>query len=372
MLMRTLHRIFVAIASVSLVTIAPAQKTNPADADFAAGLSNLQAKKFPEADAAFGRVVQKEPNGLRGYLGVVQVLMAQQKTSKALAYLRAELEKQPLRMDLHVVLGDTAARAGQYDAAVTEFQTVLARVDPKEDSEIDVPRGAPNALLLPFPQPDPLTQSITILAIKDQTPKGATGLHLRLAEVYRLKNDQDSSIAEWQKVSEALPKTPWVMANLGMAQEAGGRKGDAMKTYREVLAVMPRNPLVMNNLAFLIAETGGDLREAQQYAHRAASLAPGSLDINDTEGWIALKMGYVDDALGTFTRVLTRRPGSLEVRKHLAMALVQKGRHSTAIDALIQALNAPKADGDEQKLLDLMRKASVPQSSVQQASVHGQ
>jgi len=359
--MRFISALFLAVAGLALGTDAFAQpnaqpKMSAADSEFVSGVGNLKLMKFAEAEAAFRRVVEIEPGELRGYVGVVQSFMAQKKADEAIAYLSAESAKQPLRMDLHVVTGDTAARAGQYDLALKEFRMVLAQLDPKAESPIEVARGAPGATLNLAPDPNPVAESLRILTLKDLTPKGAAGLHLRMAEVYRAKQDHVSAVSEWQKVSEALPKTAWVLANLGMEQDSGGKRAEAIKSYRETLELMPGNALVLNNIAFLISDTGGDLQEAQRFAHRAASLAPGNVEIMDTEGWIALKLGYVDDAMGTFARLVLRQPARVEFRKHLALALVEKKVPRTPeFDELIKALNAPKADGDETKVLGLLK-----------------
>src|SRR2546425_670988 len=139
----------VLVAALSFAMDTLGQKTAPADAVFVAALSNLKLMKFPEAEAGFRKLTELEPGGIRGYLGVAQVYMAQKKQAEALAWLRAESDRQPLRLDLHVVIGDTAFRAGQSDLALSEFQTVLGRLDPKTDSALEVPRGAPGATLPP-------------------------------------------------------------------------------------------------------------------------------------------------------------------------------------------------------------------------------
>lgn len=356
--MRLVPTAILLIFSLLTSVLGQTPKANPADGDFVAGIAAMKASKFLDADAAFRRVLALEPNGLRGQLGVVQVYMAQKKFADAISFIQAEKATHPLRLDLDVMLGDTETRAGQFDDAVKVFQSVLSQMDSKTDSELAVPRGAPGATVLAGPDVDPASQSLGVLTIADQTPKGAPGLHLRLAEVYRAKGDHETSVMEWSKVAEELSQAPWVLANLAMAQETAGKKAEAVKTYRQVLTRMPGNVIVLNNLAFLLSETGGDLKEAQQYAHRAAALAPGSVDIVDTEGWIALKLGNVDDAVGTFVRLVQRYPANPDYRKHLAMALAQKGEHSPALDALMKALNAPKAAGDDAAIVELLRTAS--------------
>jgi tetratricopeptide (TPR) repeat protein len=352
-----LHAVFM----VFLACPALAQKPLSADFTFATAIAKLKAVDFAEAEAGFRTVAGLEPDRLRGYLGVAQVYMAQKKADEAIGYLRAEAEKMPNRADLRVAIGDTEVRAGLYDQALSEFQGVLKRLDPVADAELNVPRGVPGSTLPGMSAADSLAQSVQVLTVQDTTSKGEASIHLRLAELFRYKQDHSAAVREWQRTAELLPRTGWILASLGMEQEAAAKPEDAIKTYRESLAAQGENAMVLNNLAFLLAEHGGDLYEALRMARHAGNLVPGSPDILDTQGWIALKQGNLDDALGTFLRIVLRQPGRPEFRKHLAMALTLRGVHSKEIDELVKALNAPPVAGDDQNILALIDKTEKKQ-----------
>ena len=341
-----------------IATAGLAQTPVPADSLFVSAVVNLKAAKFAQAEADFRRVTVMEPDRLRGHLGVAQVYLAQRKTDGALTYLRAESEKLPMSPDLRVAIGDTAVRGGQYDIALVEFQGVLAHLSMKSAIELDVPRGAAGGTLLTDPRADPLSESLRVLTVQDYTPKGAAGIYLRLAEVYRLRLDHTASVIAWQKTAELLPGKDWVLANLGLEQETAGQIQDAMKSYRATLELNPNNALILNNLAYLMADHGGDLYEALRFARRAGNLVPDSLEILDTQGWIALRQGFGDDAVGTFVRIIRKQPDRPEFRKHLALALAQTGPHSAGRDALIEALNRPPVAGDTQKILTLLNQVN--------------
>jgi tetratricopeptide (TPR) repeat protein len=346
-------------ALLFLVCAAAAQKAGPADSAFSGAVSDLKQGHFADAEAGFRKVTDIEPDHVRGFLGVTQVYMAHQKSDEALMYLRKQVERLPDRLDLQVLLSDTEVRAGNLDVSPSILQNVLNRLDPKASAELDIPRGAAGGTMYRSSAANPLAESLQVLTGRDLTPKGAAGIHVRLAELFRLRNDHASAIAEWEKSSSLLPRTSWILANLALEQESGGKRLDAMKSYRESLAVFPDTPLVLNNLAFLIAETGGDLFEAMRLARRAETLAPGSVDVLDTQGWIALKQDFLDDATGTFQRVVEKAPGNPEFRKHLAMALIKRNIHSPAIDELVKALDSPPVPGDEGKILALLQSAAM-------------
>jgi tetratricopeptide (TPR) repeat protein len=338
------------LAFVCFASIAPSQQPG-ADQLFQTGIAALKESKFAEADSAFRKVTELEPTGTRGWQGVAQVLLAQTKPEDAIALLQGAVKSGQDRSGFHVLAGDAAVRAGKFDLALAEFRLALVNAG----AELYVPRGAAGSTILAF-NPDPLAESLNVLTGRDATPKGPAGLHLRLAEAYRLRNDHIGSAEEWSKLSALVPNAAWVTTNLGVEYDAAGKREEAAKAYRDALAISPGNAVVLNNLAFLLAETpGGDLFEAQRFARRARLMAPGSPDIMDTEGWISLKQGYVDDATGTFLRILTTQPENPAYRNHLAAAIVKRGLHSSAIDALLKALNAPPIAGDEVNIRTLLR-----------------
>jgi tetratricopeptide (TPR) repeat protein len=334
----------------------------PEDKLFQEGVLRLKDSKFPEAEAAFRKVAELEPAGLRGSLGVAQVFFAQKQPDQAVRFLQAALAANPGRLDLLVALGDSAVRAGQPDLALAEYRLALTGASSAASEDLYVPRGAAGGTIVGRPA-DPVAESLNVLAGRDATPKGLAGIHLRLAETYRLRNDHIGAAEEWAKLSALMPKTGWILTNLGMEMEAAGKREDALKVYREVLAVDPSNAVVLNNLAFMIAETpGGDLFEALRLARRAKMLVPGSADIMDTEGWVSLKQGYVDDAIGTFLRVVSMQPVNPAFRKHLADAITQRGLHSPAVDALVKVLNSPPIAGDEEEVRNLLRNLATEQT----------
>ena len=112
------------------------RKANPSSPDilFQIGVLNLAENKFKDAEDSFRRSYQLNPANLRGLMGVVETYMAQNKTDQAIQMLRAEAAKTPARTDFHLALGNIGVRAGRWDMAISEFQTVLSST-PKGSKE---------------------------------------------------------------------------------------------------------------------------------------------------------------------------------------------------------------------------------------------
>src|SRR5436305_943920 len=98
----------------------------PRQALFESGVASLKAARYQDAEEAFRNLAALEPAGLRALLGLTQVLILQKKPVEAIRLLQAETTKSPSRPELHLVLGDTFVRLGQYDGAIVEFKAALA------------------------------------------------------------------------------------------------------------------------------------------------------------------------------------------------------------------------------------------------------
>jgi tetratricopeptide (TPR) repeat protein len=337
------------LALAGLAPVAVGQ--SPADALFRTGLSNLQAQRFEQAEAAFRQLSDAEPGTLRGLLGVAQVYMAQHKEDDALRVLEEESAKPPVRPGLLVAIGDTAMRARRFDEAIAEFQQALEGIGFKSETTFYVHRGAIGG--------NPVVDSVNALVGPDATPKGAASVYLRLSEAWHQKGDDKTALATLGNARELLPRDPVILGNLAMLLEAAGQKRDALDAYRGVLEASPNNALALNNAAFLMAETGGDLYQALRYARRAQLLEPKLQQISDTIGWVTLKLGWTDDAVGTFVQLVRSQPANITYRAHLAAALDKMAFRSPAVDELKAALRKEPSPDNEQTIKTLLNRLAT-------------
>src|SRR5450759_4682599 len=288
-------------------------KANPGSPDvlFQLGVVNLAENRFKEAEDAFRRSYQLNPANARGLMGIVETEMAQNKTEEALKTLQAESDKAPGRVDLQVVLGDTAARAGKFDLALQTFNRALGQVG---------------------------------------KAKGQGDIYLRIGEIYRRKGDLNASVQALRKALETLPDNIMVLSELALVLDEGARRPEARQVYEATLKLDPNNAVVLNNLAFLLCETGGDLDDALTKATRAKQLLPNLLEISDTLGWIYLKKGLQDNAIEIFKDLVSKEPNHSTYRFHLGMAYSQKGDKSKALDQLKEALKYNPATEEKDKI----------------------
>ena len=288
------------------------------DALFQRGSLSLMESKFKEAQADFQRCYELNPANPRGLMGVVEVYLAEKRPDQAMALLESESAKAPTRLDLQEALGNTAARTGKLDVALTYYQKVLDGLD------------------------------------KNAKPRGP--MYMKIGEVYRRNGDIANAVLSLQKAHDAMPENPAILTDLALLLDAAGRWNDARQVYENTIKVDPNNGVALNNLAFLLAEHGGDLNDALTKAQRAKQLLPNMVEVSDTLGVIYLKKNLADNAIDIFQDLVTKAPGNALFRYHLGMGFYQKGDKPRALKELQNALKSNPEKVDREKIQALIAK----------------
>jgi tetratricopeptide (TPR) repeat protein len=297
----------------SMIKTAP----NSPNVLFQLGVVNLAEGKYKDAEDAFHRSYQLNPANSRGLMGEVETNMAQNKPDAALALLKAESDKTPSRVDLLVVMGNTAVRANRYDLAIQTYTKALGSFDKNAKAQGD--------------------------------------LYLRIGETYRRKGDLGNAVQSLEKARALLPQNTIVLSTLALTLDGASRKPEAKQVYEAALKLQPDNGVVLNNLAFLMAETGGDLNDALTKATRARQLLPNSSEVSDTLGLIYLKKNQPDEAIDMFKDLVVKEPSQATYRYHLAMAYAAKGDKTRAIEQLKEALKFNPQIDEKKKIQELIQ-----------------
>lgn len=298
-------------------------KSNPSSPDvyYQAGLAALMQNKPQLAEEAFMRAYQLNPANSKSLLGVVDSEIQQGHPDKAMSLLESESKKAPNRLDIPLLMGNTAQREGKYQDSLIYFTKVLDGLDKKSKARAD--------------------------------------LYVQIAQTYRLQGNFDASIASLQKAREILPDNEVILADLGNLMDNAGHRTEARQAYEACLRINPNNALVLNNLAYLMAETGSDLDTALNYAQKAKGLQPNLGEISDTYGWILLKKGLTEQAIPVFKDLVSRAPASSTFHYHLGRAYAQKGDNKNATDELREALKHSPSKQEQQDIQDMLTKVGA-------------
>jgi len=281
-------------------------------------MTSLAAGKYSEAEEAFRKVHELEPENSRGIANLARVYSLQKKDDEAIRLLQAKVKEYPMRVDYRVLLGDVAVQATKYDLALQQYLFVLTRID--------------------------------------NSSKFAGDLYYRIGKTDLLKGSVDFSIISLRQAKDLLPGNAAVLATLATALDKAGKKEAAEREYKAALDIDGNNVGVLNNFAFMLADTGGDLNLALSYALRAKQLLPNADDISDTLGWVYLKKNMIEEAIGILRDVVQKDPTRPAFRYHLAIALEQKGDHAAAIQELKTTLKNNPSKDDELKINELIQR----------------
>jgi Flp pilus assembly protein TadD len=283
------------------------------------GVLDLNQKKFKDAQDVFRRAWDSNPNNLRGLLGESRAYLFDNQPEKSVQLIRDAATAKPTSLELQREVGNAELNAGQYDKAVTTYQSLLAKI------------------------PDPKQQS---------------GIWTLTAQAYLRKGDVQQAINSLEKAHQQAPDNANLTTDLGLLYEQQNKADVARKYYEMSIKVDPNNALALNNLAYLMSETNGDLDIALTYATHAKQRLPEHVEINDTLGWIYLKKNLTDQALDTFRNLVTKAPKNPTFHYHYAMALMQKGDRENAKKECQTALSDNPNKPLDAEIRQLMSKVS--------------
>jgi tetratricopeptide (TPR) repeat protein len=276
------------------------------------GLLEIAEHKFADAIDILSKY--RGSRDARVFNGLATAYLHLQQYDNARAALAEGLKNAPDSPMLLERLADTEALAGHYDLAIDQLQKLLA-ADPK-----------------------------------------SVNLHRRMAEVYELKGDLASEIANYRQASELAPNDLAAGLSLADTLARAGRTNEARAEFQRVVKAHPDNAPALNNAAFFLADTGGDLDEALRLAKHALEKVPGQPGFSDTVGYIYLKKGLNDSAVLTFTNLARKYPHAI-FHYHLGLALYMKGEKAAARKELQSALaSGHPSTEDKARIHELLEK----------------
>lgn len=258
---------------------------------------DLHDKKFLSAEDRFRTLLQAEPGDSRAMAGLVQTLLADNRSDQALALLQGIVNKTPDSEAARGLLARTAAQSGKLDLAVEQYQRILAV------------------------SPDSYAAT------------------LDLGNVYQLKRDYPNAISFYRKASALAPAQAAPRALLGGVLAESGRKPEALQNYRRALKLDPNNAAMLNAAAYLITETGGDLGEALQLVQKALQSDAHQPSYTDTLGWVYCRKRMNESAVHIYRDLTAKYPDNATFHYHFAIALSQQGDTAAARSELKTALS---------------------------------
>jgi tetratricopeptide (TPR) repeat protein len=323
-----------------------------------------QRGDWREARQAAGAVLQRAPQLIAGWQGLVSSLLEEGQREAALATAERAVALLPRSYEARVLKAQAQRALRKYDEALLTLTEAQREFD--DQREIAAERvlvlgfagrflearaeGTRAAAMLG----DYAALHYALAAASYQDGKAEMGdaevdhalsLDPNDHRPLGLRCQFEAATGRWQDAARSCadhaqkhPEHEPTLFALGTAQAALGEYDEAEKNYRRAAAIDPRAVAPRNNLAVLLADRG-DLDGAIAAAQEAYDLARENAAVIDTLGHLYLKKGLHERAISLLEEAHTREPDMPDAQLHLAQAYRAVGRSEEA-ERLLEALRS--------------------------------
>jgi Flp pilus assembly protein TadD len=156
-------------------------------------------------------------------------------------------------------------------------------------------------------------------------------------------NHSAEAIAAAEAARKKFPDDSGILYQLGAALDKSGRRGDAERTFRELIAQDPLDANALNYLGYMFAENAMQLDEAVSLIERALQVEPENPSFLDSLGWAYVQQGKFDLADAPLSKAAEKMPKNSVIQEHLGDLRLKQNRPGDAIAAWKRAL---EGDGD--------------------------
>lgn len=357
---------------------------------YAVAVLETAHRRFDIAEGRLRAVIDDSPDWEQPRVLLARVLVAQDRSDEAVAFLGKSVAAQPDSVPLRTSYSRLLVDAGDYPGALRQFKA-LHRLTP-DDQEItfgyamlatqqeswDEARNLWQELRNTDDRRDEATYYLAQIEEQAGNDDLAIGLYrsvsgrelkvdavMRMAQIYartgRLAEArvalQQARIANPERAVDLYITETQVVQNHGGRDEALALYRTAIETYpgnydlrynralfllenddfaameRELLAILEEDPDhvdSLNALGYTLAERNERLDEAFIYVDRALKLRPDSAAILDSMGWVLFRQGDLAKAAEYLRRALDLSEHDDEIASHLGEVLWVQGQRRDA------------------------------------------
>lgn len=306
-----------------------------ADVQTLLGRVHLGRKDLPKAEAALRKALQLDPKGQPQKLALVDVLIQQRKAAEALKLLEQAQQQEPKNPAIAQVMGDLLASQGSLAEAEKQWR-LATELNPKNPAPwMALMRSAKDA-----------KSALALLDEAQRHSPDSVDLLLARSQFQLQAKDRAGARATLERAAKADPKSavPWLQ--LGLIDEADGKRGDARRHYLAVLERDPQQPIALNNLVMLGLADNEDPGRLETLARRAVKALPQSAAVHDTLARTLRARRDKTGALAAANEAARLAPKEPTMLLHLAEIQQWTGDRTAAKKTAEQVL-ALQASGDE-------------------------
>jgi predicted Zn finger-like uncharacterized protein len=328
-------------------------------------------EKWPEAEAAFRRVVELKPDSFAGYVALSQLLFKKGRPEEGARVLAEATGKVKDSAEVRRMLGYSELTRNHLPEAIHHFQAAL-RFDGND-------AGALLGLTTAQRKSGDLGSAEKSLAKLEKVDPGYAGLTLERGQLLESRGDYSAAANAYRTALEARPHDTDLKLRLGAALVTAGRLEEAEAILPEVLKERPTSAEAehfVGRLLFAKKETAQAVQHFERsiafdalhaeyhlylawayldQANLGAALAsinkalerdPNLGDARWILGRIQLRTGAVKDAVQNFQLALKLKPGRVEALANMGDAYDQLRDLNAAIRSYQEAVRQVPENGD--------------------------
>ncbi len=350
----------------------------------------LRLNNHDQAEAAARRLVELEPDGVRGafvlsrvlgargeYQGMIDVLEPVVRGARARDVEANQIVSLLQRLSVaHEQLGDhdaaieTLTDALDLAPAHLGLQAQLAqvyidagRLDDADDIVGRAQQASPGNLAFQRLEAQTLSargavdDAVAVLERALSQHEAQPVAHFALANMYSQHDKVDDAVRVLRAAEARFPENTAVVFQLGAVFERGQRYSEAEGAFRRALERDPEDAATLNYLGYMLAERGERLDESVDLIQRALVLDPNNGSYLDSLGWAYLKQNRLELAEPALRQAGEQLRRNSVVQDHLGDLLFRLERYAEATSAWERALAGDRDGVDLSVIEDKLRDA---------------
>ena len=273
----------------------------------------LQRKNYKEAESLFEQALALDPNAIEALQGLARLNAdIRNNLPKALARVKAQVERVPANSDHQLLLAVLQNRAGDAHAAEASARKAIELNDRNFEAVV------------------------------------------LLAQLQWSSGRQEEAIAAYQELINRSPGDIRPLMMLAVFEQSRSNWQSARSLYEKVLQLSPNEPSAANNLAYILLEHGGNLDVALSLAQTARRGMPDSTSTADTLAWAYYRRGMYPLAQELLEDCVRRAPQNPNYQYHLGLVLQKQNEKAKARRHLEQVLKIDPQYPDAPKVREAL------------------
>lgn len=319
--------------------------------------------EYKKVEKLYRDILGKHPQERQAGLGLVHVLLLQDKTKEALTVLQEmrQNSSDPAAIDLITarlyLRYDNLQKAANvlkplvleknmeeaiYMLAIIRYQQqdldkTLALLD-KIESQSEFFEDAISLHVRILIEKKQFTEATLLLqqTIKNyETP--SPGLYTLLASLYMEQGLFQDGYSTLDTALLVHPKSTKILFEYGLLLEKENKREAAIQWMKKIIVLDPDHADALNYIGYTWADLGINLHKALEYIQKAVEIKPKNGYIRDSLGWVHYRMGEFSKASKEINKALKMEPKDPHIHKHLGDIYKKLGKNEKAKQAYQKA-----------------------------------